>query len=107
LVAFVKEDGTIKIFFPSKFGNDIDKTHATEPEKTMFSTKEKICRAIEEECILYTYVSRKCFAECFFPSLRQLSLTALPRDKVVIFGDGISKVVFVKEEDIIYHQGSG
>jgi len=34
------------------------------------------------------------------PSLGQPGLTAPPRDKVVISGDGNAKVVFVKEEDI-------
>jgi hypothetical protein len=79
--------------------------------KTMFSTKEKIHRAIEAKDILYTYVSRKGFDGRFFPSLKQLGLTTPPRDKIVIFGDGNAKVVLVKEkskgkEVVVYQRRS-
>jgi len=100
LIKAIKEVGTIKRFLPSEFGNDVDKTHAVEPAKTMFATKAKIRRAIEAEGIPYTYVSSNCFAGYFLPSLGQPGLTAPPRDKIVISGDGNAKVVFVKEEDV-------
>jgi len=100
IIKAIKEVGTIKRFLPSEFGNDVDKTHAVEPAKTMFASKAKIRRAIEAEGIPYTFVSSNCFAGLFLPSLGQPGLTAPPRDKAVINGDGNAKVVFVKEEDI-------
>ncbi|CAK8532541.1 unnamed protein product [Lathyrus sativus] len=48
----------------------------------------------------YTYVSNNFFAAYFLYTLSQFGATAPPRDKVVILGDGNTKVVFNKEEDI-------
>ena len=78
-------------FFPSEFGNDVDRVHAVEPAKTAFATKAKIRRAIEAEGIPYTYVSSNFFAGYFLPNLAQPGATAAPRDKVVIQGDGNPK----------------
>ncbi|CAK9134085.1 unnamed protein product [Ilex paraguariensis] len=100
LIAAIKEAGNIKRFFPSEFGNDVDRVHAVEPAKTAFATKAKIRRAIEAEGIPYTYVSSNFFAGYFLPTLAQTGATAPPRDKVVIQGDGNPKAVFNKEEDI-------
>ena len=100
IVKAIKEVGSIKRFLPSEFGNDVDKVNAVEPAKSVFAIKAKIRRATEAEGIPYTYVSSNCFAGYFVPNLGQRGLTAPPRDKVVIFGDGNAKVVFVKEEDI-------
>ena len=75
-------------FFPSEFGNDVDRVHAVEPAKTAFATKADIRRKIEAEGIPYTYVSSNYFAAYFLPTLAQPGLTAPPRDKVTIFGDG-------------------
>lgn len=100
VIKAIKEVGTIKRFLPSEFGNDVDKAHAVEPVKTMYENKAKIRRAIEAEGIPYTYVSNNCFARYFLPGFGHLDITAPPRDKVVIFGDGNAKAAFVKEEDI-------
>nr|M1T9X3.1 RecName: Full=Phenylcoumaran benzylic ether reductase IRL1; AltName: Full=Isoflavone reductase-like 1; Short=GbIRL1; Short=IFR-like protein 1 [Ginkgo biloba]AGG40646.1 isoflavone reductase-like protein [Ginkgo biloba] len=100
IIKAIKEVGTIKRFLPTEFGNDVDKTSAVEPAKGLFALKVKIRRAIEAEGIPYTYVSSNCFAGYFLPNLGQPGLTAPPRDKIVIFGDGNAKAVFVKEEDI-------
>lgn len=100
IIAAIKEAGNVKRFFPSEFGNDVDRVHAVEPAKTAFATKAKIRRAIEAEGIPYTYVSSNCFAGYFLPNLAQPGATAPPRDKVVILGDGNPKAIFNKEDDI-------
>jgi len=100
IIQAIKEVGTIKRFLPSEFGNDVDNVHAVEPAKSAFEQKVKIRRAIEAAGIPYTYVASNFFAGYFLPTLSQAGLTAPPRDKVVIFGDGNAKAVFVKEEDI-------
>ncbi|TQD88787.1 hypothetical protein C1H46_025676 [Malus baccata] len=100
IIAAIKEAGKIKRFFPSEFGNDVDRVNAVEPAKSSFDTKVQIRRAIEAEGIPHTYVSSNCFAGYFLPSLAQPGATSPPRDKVTILGDGNPKAVFNKEEDI-------
>ncbi|XP_030501711.2 phenylcoumaran benzylic ether reductase Pyrc5 [Cannabis sativa] len=100
IIVAIKEAGNVKRFFPSEFGNDVDRVDAVEPAKSMFETKAKIRRAIEAEGIPYTYVSSNYFAGYFLRNLAQVGATAPPRDKVVILGDGNPKVIFNKEQDI-------
>ncbi|KAJ4716536.1 Isoflavone reductase related protein [Melia azedarach] len=100
IIAAIKEAGNVKRFFPSEFGNDVDRVHAVEPAKSAFATKAKIRRAVEAEGIPYTYVSSNFFAEYFLPSLSQPEATVPPRDKVVILGDGNPKAIFNKKDDI-------
>ncbi|XP_061958193.1 phenylcoumaran benzylic ether reductase POP1 [Populus nigra] len=100
IIAAIKEAGNVKRFFPSEFGNDVDRVNAVEPAKSAFATKANIRRAIEAEGIPYTYVSSNFFSGYFLPSLNQPGATAPPRDKVVILGDGNPKAVFNKEDDI-------
>lgn len=100
IIAAIKEAGNIKRFFPSEFGNDVDRVHAVEPAKSAFETKAKVRRAIEAAGIPFTYVSSNFFAGYFLPTLAQPGATAPPREKVVINGDGNPKAVFNKEDDI-------
>ncbi|XP_028791257.1 isoflavone reductase-like protein [Neltuma alba] len=100
IISAIKEAGNVKRFFPSEFGNDVDRVHAVEPAKSAFAIKAQIRRAVEAEGIPYTYVSSNCFAGYFLPTLVQPGATAPPRDKVIILGDGNPKAVFNKEEDI-------
>nr|XP_004289664.2 PREDICTED: isoflavone reductase homolog [Fragaria vesca subsp. vesca] len=100
IIAAIKEAGNVKRFFPSEFGNDVDRVHAVEPAKTAFATKAKVRRDVEAAGIPYTYVSSNFFAGYFLPSLNQPGATAPPKDKVVILGDGNPKAIFNKEEDI-------
>ncbi|XP_061983180.1 phenylcoumaran benzylic ether reductase POP1-like isoform X1 [Populus nigra] len=102
IIAAIKEAGNIKRFFPSEFGNDVDRAHAVEPAKTGFATKAKIRRAIEAEGIPYTYVASNSFSGFFLPALNhsRSGAPASARDKVIILGDGDTKVVFNKEDDI-------
>ncbi|EYU32912.1 hypothetical protein ABFS82_03G060700 [Erythranthe guttata] len=101
IIAAIKESGNIKRFFPSEFGNDVDRTRAVEPAKSTFDIKVKIRRAIEAEGIPYTYVSSNYFAGYSLPSFAQPGFaTSPPRDKVIILGDGNPKAVFNHEQDI-------
>ncbi|XP_044509607.1 phenylcoumaran benzylic ether reductase Pyrc5-like [Mangifera indica] len=100
IIAAIKEADNIKRFFPSEFGNDVDRVNAVEPAKTAFVTKANIRRTVEKEGIPYTYVSSSFFSGYFLPTLAQTGATSPPRDKVVILGDGNPKAIFNKEEDI-------
>ncbi|GAB2267334.1 Eugenol synthase 2 [Dionaea muscipula] len=102
IIAAIKEAGNIKRFLPSEFGNDVDRTNAVEPAKSVLGAKVQIRRAIEAEGIPYTYVSSNCFAGFFLTTLAQPGLTAPPppKDKLTIMGDGNAKAVFNKEDDI-------
>jgi len=100
IIDAIKEAGNVKRFFPSEFGNDVDRVHAVEPAKSAFATKAKIRRAVEAEGIPYTYVSSNFFAGYFLPTLGQAGVAGLPTDKVIILGDGNPKAIFVNEEDI-------
>ncbi|XP_006349596.1 isoflavone reductase homolog [Solanum tuberosum] len=100
IIAAIKEAGNVKRFFPSEFGNDIDRVHTVEPAKTTFNTKIQIRRAVEAEGIPFTYVASFYCAHYFLPNLAQLGPEGPPKDKVVILGDGNTKVIFNKEEDI-------
>ncbi|KAG6756855.1 hypothetical protein POTOM_040298 [Populus tomentosa] len=73
IIAAIKEAGNIKRFFPSEFGNDVDRAHDAEPAKTGFATKAKIRRAIEAEGIPYTCVASNFFSGFFLPALNHSS----------------------------------
>jgi len=100
LIAAIKEAGNIKRFYPSEFGIDVDRHHAVEPVTSFFEQKVQIRRAVEAAGIPYTYLSSNAFAGYFLPTLSQQNVTAPPRDKVTILGDGNVAGVYVKEEDI-------
>ncbi|XP_024035091.1 isoflavone reductase homolog PCBER isoform X2 [Citrus clementina] len=100
IIAAIKEAGNVKRFFPSEFGNDVDRVHAVELARTSFATKAKIRRAVEAERIPYTYVASNFFAGLYLSSFSQPGAAAPPRDKVVIVGDGNAKAFFNKEDDI-------
>ncbi|WMV51383.1 hypothetical protein MTR67_044768 [Solanum verrucosum] len=100
IIAAIKEAGNVKRFFPSEFGNDVDRVHAVEPAKTTYNTKAQFRRIVEAEGIPFTYVVNFFFAGYFLPNLAQSGPVGPPKDKVVILGDGNTKAVFNKEEDI-------
>ncbi|XP_048332430.2 phenylcoumaran benzylic ether reductase Betv6 [Ziziphus jujuba] len=100
IIAAIKEAGNVKRFFPSEFGNDVDRVHAVEPAKSAFAIKAQIRRAVEAEGIPHTFVSCNCFAGYFLPTLVQPGVSAPPRDKVIILGDGNPKAIFNNEDDI-------
>ncbi|WVZ19772.1 hypothetical protein V8G54_007094 [Vigna mungo] len=102
IIAAIKEAGNVKRFFPSEFGNDVDRVHAVEPAKSAFEVKAQIRRAVEAEGIPHTFVASNYFAGYFLPTLAQPGVFAPPppKDKVIILGDGNPKAIFNKEEDI-------
>ncbi|GAY51547.1 hypothetical protein CUMW_135020 [Citrus unshiu] len=100
IIAAIKEAGNIKRFFPSEFGNDVDRVHAVEPAKSAFATKAKIRRAVEAEGIPYTYVASNFFAAYFLPNLSQPGATAPPRDKGDVLNHG-SLVKAIKQVDVV------
>uniref|UniRef100_A0A803MLC7 NmrA-like domain-containing protein n=1 Tax=Chenopodium quinoa TaxID=63459 RepID=A0A803MLC7_CHEQI len=89
IIAAIKESNNIKRFLPSEFGMDVDRVHAVEPAKSLFETKSKLRRVIEEEDIPYTIVCANYFARTCIQNLFQHpDLEAPPRDLVHILGDG-------------------
>lgn len=84
-------------FLPSEFGNDVDRARAVEPVKSAWAVKSDIRRAIEAEGIPYTYVSANYFAGYSLPTLMQpgLFFPPPPTDKLVIFGDGNAKGIYL------------
>ena len=66
----------------------MDRPSAVEPAASLFSEKAKIRRVIEAEGIPRTYVCSNAFASFFLGTIGKPNVTAPPRDKVVILGDG-------------------
>lgn len=97
VIAAIKEAGNIKRFLPSEFGLDPERVTKIEPAASALAPKIKIRQAIKAEGIPYTIVSNNYFAGYSLPTLAQASP---PTDKVIIFGDGNTKGVFVAEEDV-------
>ncbi|KAE9457034.1 hypothetical protein C3L33_11070, partial [Rhododendron williamsianum] len=113
IIAAIKEVGNIKRLLPSEFGGcDVDREDGVEPAKTLFAMKVQIRRAIEAEGIPYTYVCSNCFAGYILPTLAQEGLSAPPRDKAIILGDGnpkavddprtLNKILYIKPPKNIY-----
>ncbi|KAJ4809825.1 Isoflavone reductase-like protein [Rhynchospora pubera] len=100
LIAAIKEAGTIKRFFPSKFGTDIDHGHVVGPSKMQFEAKPQVRQIIKDEGIPYTFVVCNFFAGYFLPTIGQAALSGLPTDKYTILGNGNTKAVFLDEDDI-------
>ncbi|THF97926.1 hypothetical protein TEA_022228 [Camellia sinensis var. sinensis] len=51
IIAAIKEARNIMRFFPSEFGNDVNRSNAVEPAKSAFAMKAQIRRAVEAEGI--------------------------------------------------------
>ncbi|XP_004507454.1 phenylcoumaran benzylic ether reductase POP1 [Cicer arietinum] len=97
IIDAIKEAGNIKRFFPSEFGNDVDRTHIVNEGKVMFDNKVKIRRMIEAEGIPYTYVVANFLNRHFLSNLMGI---ASPSDPVIILGDGNIKSTFNTEESV-------
>ncbi|KAK6793459.1 hypothetical protein RDI58_006912 [Solanum bulbocastanum] len=101
IINAIKEAGNIKRFLPSEFGFDVDHIDAVEPAASHFALKAKIRGMIKSQGMIpYTFVISNWFADFFLPNFGDLQAKTPPRDKVVIFGDGNTKAIYVKEEDI-------
>ncbi|KAL3697210.1 hypothetical protein R1sor_011286 [Riccia sorocarpa] len=96
-----KETGTIKRFIPSEFGNDVDKLEIDfKILEGVFQTKRDVRREIEKSGIPYTFVIPGGYAGYFVANLANDNVSAPPRDKVTIWGDGTTKAILNTEEDI-------
>ncbi|KAG5614281.1 hypothetical protein H5410_014105 [Solanum commersonii] len=101
IINAIKEAGNIKRFLPSEFGFDVDHVDAVEPAASHFALKAKIRGMIRSQGMIpYTFVISNWFADFFLPNFGDLQAKTPPKDKVVIFGDGNTKAIYVKEEDI-------
>ncbi|KAL8536471.1 hypothetical protein ACS0TY_011906 [Phlomoides rotata] len=101
LVDAIKQAGNIKRFLPSEFGMDpAQMTDAIEPGRVTFEEKMMVRKAIEEANIPHTYVIANCFAGYFVGNLSQMETLLPPNHKVVIYGDGNVKAVFMDENDV-------
>ncbi|KAK4724423.1 hypothetical protein R3W88_027202 [Solanum pinnatisectum] len=96
IIVAIKEAGNVMRFFPSEFGNDVDRLHTVDPAKTLFKTKVQIRRAVEAEGIPFTCVVNLYCADFFLPNLAQPGhvvgpSAGPPKHKVIILGDGNAK----------------
>ncbi|KAG5007850.1 hypothetical protein JHK85_026392 [Glycine max] len=101
LVEAIKAAGNVKRFLPSEFGMDPALMgHALEPGRVTFDEKMTVRKAIEDANIPFTYISANCFAGYFAGNLSQMGTLLPPRDKVLLYGDGNVKVVYMNEDDV-------
>ncbi|TKY67565.1 Isoflavone reductase-like [Spatholobus suberectus] len=100
VISAIKEAGNVKRFFPSEFGNDVDRNHAVDEGKKIFDDKAQIRRTIEDLGIPHTYVVANFFTRHFLPTWSDLGATTGSMDTIIILGDGNTKVVLNTEEDI-------
>ncbi|KAK9928188.1 hypothetical protein M0R45_025334 [Rubus argutus] len=101
LVEAIKQAGNVKRFLPSEFGLDPARMgHALEPGRVTFDEKMKVRKAIEDAKIPFTYVCGAAFAGYFAGNLSQMGTLVPPKDKVLVYGDGNTKVSIMDEDDI-------
>eukprot|EP01018_Ginkgo_biloba_P022319 Gb_32479 [translate_table: standard] len=100
IIKAIKEVGHIKRFFPSDFGNEVDRVEALHPLQRVFDNKKKIHRAVEKEGIPHTFISANSFAAYFVDYFLHPRQKCLEPEEVVIYGDGLTKAVFNLEDDI-------
>eukprot|EP00249_Psilotum_nudum_P030384 c42960_g1_i1 orf=376-1302(-) len=101
LIEAIKEVGTIKRFLPSEYGMDPDRmVHCLPPAGNIFSDKRQIRRAVEAAGIPFTYFSANCFAGYFLAGFAQYARFLPPKDSLLIYGDGNTKVIWVYEGDV-------
>ncbi|KAL6183749.1 hypothetical protein ACLB2K_045160 [Fragaria x ananassa] len=102
LVEAIKQAGNnVKRFLPSEFGLDPARMgHALEPGRVTFDQKMAVRKAIEDAKIPFTYVCGTCFAGYFAGNLSQMGTLVPPKDEVLIYGDGNTKVSIMDEDDV-------
>lgn len=101
IISAIKQVGTIKRYFPSEFGLDVGRIKLMEPAKTQLGVKAQIREVIKEAGIPYTIVSSNFGAAYYFlQRMGQIEPLEPPTDKILVLGDGNSKVIFVGEEDV-------
>lgn len=102
IVEAIQEAGNIKRFLPSEFGMDVDRD-LNSLTKSVLLDKVHIRRAIENAGIPYTVVSAnnlfRPFLDERLPKTVQM-YNSLPKEEMIIFGDGNTKAIYVAEEDV-------
>ncbi|KAJ3674143.1 hypothetical protein LUZ60_006135 [Juncus effusus] len=100
LIESIKAVGTVKRFFPSEFGHDIDKANPIEPGLSFYNEKRRVRRAIEAAGIPYTYICCNSIAGWpYFDNIHPSEVPP-PLDCFQIYGDGNVKAFFVAGSDI-------
>ncbi|KAM5584592.1 isoeugenol synthase 1 [Rosa sericea] len=97
IIKAIKEAGNIKRFFPSEFGNEVDRVSGLPPFEAIHVNRRKIRRATEAAGISYTYVSANSFASYFVDYLLH---PHEKRKEVTVYGSGEAKAVLNCEEDV-------
>ncbi|KAH7668694.1 NAD-dependent epimerase/dehydratase domain-containing protein [Dioscorea alata] len=100
IVSAIKEAGTIKRYFPSEYGFDVDKVQILEPAKSTVAIKARVREEIRMAGIPFTFISSNLCSTYFLSRLGQVESTGIPDEKVIILGDGNTKVIFNSEKDI-------
>ncbi|XP_065880244.1 leucoanthocyanidin reductase-like [Euphorbia lathyris] len=100
LLQAIKAVGTIKRFFPSEFGHDVDRADPVEPGLGMYIEKRKVRRLVEEYGIPYTYICCNSIASWPYYDNTHPSEVLPPLDQFQIYGDGTVKAYFLAGTDI-------
>lgn len=99
IIRAMKEAGNIKRFFPSEFGNEVDRIiSALSPFQACCDKKKLVRRAAEESGVPYTFVSANSCGAYFINYL--LHPCDEEFNKVTIYGTGDAKFVCNYEKDI-------
>ncbi|XP_077247583.1 isoeugenol synthase 1-like [Tasmannia lanceolata] len=97
IIDAIKKAGNIKRFFPSDFGNELDRITTLPPYQALLDTKKKIRRATEASGIPYTIVSASSYGVYFVDYLLHPNEQ---REEVIVYGNGETKAVLNYEKDI-------
>lgn len=104
IVEAIQQAGSIQRFVPSEFGIDVNGEGARttlNPIGGMFKMKQKVRQAIEAANIPFTYLCSFVLAHVFAKTLGQPDeVLSQPMNKVIIYGDGHTKVSFLCVEDV-------
>ncbi|KAM0902065.1 hypothetical protein ACQ4PT_019588 [Festuca glaucescens] len=97
LIRAIKEAACVKRFIPAEFGVDHTMIQICDMDHGFYEKKAEIRRLIESEDIPHTYVYCNFLMRYLLPSLVQPGLDAPPRDEVMIFGGGNTKVCTIED----------
>ncbi|KAL5553508.1 hypothetical protein UlMin_040909 [Ulmus minor] len=100
LLEAIKNVGSIKRFFPSEFGHDVDRADPVEPGLSMYNEKRKVRRMVEQSGVPYTYICCNSIASWPYFDNTHPSEVLPPLDRFQIYGDGTVKAYFVAGTDI-------
>lgn len=101
IIEAIQEAGTVKRFFPSEFGVDVDRDLNTLLKSALID-KVHIRRSIEKAGIPYTFVSANNLFGYFLDDTlsKTVQTNSRPKTSFTICGDGNTKAVYVSEDDV-------